>query len=1558
MRIEKYFLMTDYSLWEVILNGDSPIPTRVIDGVVQPVAPTTAEQILARKNELKARGTLLMRFGGNKETKKVQKALLKQQYENFTSLSSESLDQIHDRLQKLIKWITHTLIWRNKTNMEDQSLDDLFNSLKIYEAEVKSSSSTRPTTQNITFVSSQNTDSTNESISVVTNVFAASTKVLVSALPNVDTLNADDLEEMDLKWQMAMLTMRARRFLQMIRRNLEANGTTSIRFDMSKVKCYNCHMRGHFARECSLEYVKARLVVYQHNENVFEKVIKLLKLDVMLRDNALVELRKKFEKAEIERDELKLKLEIFQTSIKNLSKLLASQITDKTRLGYDNQVFTSTVFDCDELISSESDVSMPPSPVYDRYQSGEGYHDVPPPYSGTFMPHKPDLVFHDAPTVNEIVPTAFNVEPSTTKPNKDLSQSTRPSAPIIEDWVSDSEDESEGEPMPAQNAPSFIQTSKHIKTPRPYVKPGNPQHALKDKRVIDSGCSRHMTENISYLSNFGEINRGYVTFGKNPKGGKITGKGNQPNSSAGIQEHFDAGKAGEGNVQQYVLFPLWSTGSKDPQNTDSDATFEVKEPESEVHVSPSNSAKIKKHDDKTKREAKGKSHAELSTGVRNLSKDFEDFSSNNTNEVNAASTPVPAVEPNSTNSTNTFSVIGPSYNVVSSNFDLGGKSLYVDPSQYPDDPDMPALEDITYSDDEEDEEGIDYEEDFAPVARIEAIRLFLAYASFMGFMVYQMDVKSAFLYETIEEEVYVYQPLGIEDPDYPDKVYKVVKALYGLHQAPRAWYETLANYLLENGFYRGKIDQTLFIKRQKGDILLVQVYVDDIIFGSANKDLCKAFEKLMKDKFQISSMSELTFFLGLQVKQKEDGIFISQDKYVAEILRKFGLTDGKSASIPIDIEKLLLKDPDGEDVDVHTYSDYTGASLDRKSTTGGCQFLCCRLISWQCKKQTVVATSSTEAEYIAAASCCAQVYGFKIKIFAELARMGYEKPSTKLTFYKAFFSAQWNLVRNVDNPSKFYMYLRFQQLMINAQIADLSSYNTKYTSPALTQKVFANMRRVGKGFFRVYTSLFEGMLVPQQVHDDIDGATKDVAEPTSPSPTPATTPPQQELIYSPPHVAPTPPPSPHQSPIAQPSLPPPQQPPSHDAKISMTLINQLLETCATLTKKVGDLEQDKIAQAIEITKLKQRFRRLEKMRKLKASRRMHPNRGKIAELDANEDVTLEEVADEVTKDDDAEPAELKEIIKVVTTAKLMTEVVTAAAATTPATTIIAAPMPKASAPRRRKGVIIHDPEETATLSVIVHYEPKSKDKGKGILFEEPKPLKRQAQIEQDEAYARELEAELNANINWNKVIEQFKRKEKQDNAVMRYQALKRKPVTEAQERKNMMIYLKNMVGFKMDFFKGTRRRGKQSKSKSESSKQKAAKKQRIDEEVKELKTHLQIVPNDEDDVYTESTPLALKVHVVGYQIHTEHNKPYYKIIRADGTHQLFLSFISLLRNFDKEDLEMLWKIFQQRFASSELKNFSDDFLLNALKTMFENPNVEANIWKNQRGRYGLSKVKS
>ncbi|GJS41931.1 putative ribonuclease H-like domain-containing protein [Tanacetum coccineum] len=250
------------------------------------------------------------------------------------------------------------------------------------------------------------------------------------------------------------------------------------------------------------------------------------------------------------------------------------------------------------------------------------------------------------------------------------------------------------------------------------------------------------------------------------------------------------------------------------------------------------------------------------------------------------------------------------------------------------------------------EEGIDYDEVFASVARIKAIRMFLAYASYMGFMVYQMDVKSAFLYGQIEEEVYVCQPSGFEDLDHPNKVYKVVKALYGLHQALRAWYDTLANYLLCNSFQRGKIDQTLFIKRQKGHILLVQIYVDVIIFGSTKKELCDKFEKLMKDKFQMSSMGELTFFLGLQVQQKKKGIFISQDKYVHKILRKYNYTYVKSASTPTDLEKPLVQDGDANDVDEHLYRSMIGSLMYLTTSRPDIMFAVCACARFQVSPKT------------------------------------------------------------------------------------------------------------------------------------------------------------------------------------------------------------------------------------------------------------------------------------------------------------------------------------------------------------------------------------------------------------------------------------------------------------------------------------------------------------------------------------------------------------------------------------------------------------------------------
>ncbi|KAK6160510.1 hypothetical protein DH2020_003891 [Rehmannia glutinosa] len=323
--------------------------------------------------------------------------------------------------------------------------------------------------------------------------------------------------------------------------------------------------------------------------------------------------------------------------------------------------------------------------------------------------------------------------------------------------------------------------------------------------------------------------------------------------------------------------------------------------------------------------------------------------------------------------------------------------------------------------------------------------MFLAYVAHKNFIVYQMDVKSAFLNGLLEEEVYVEQPPGFEQKTLGDKVYKLKKALYGLKQAPRAWYDTLSQFLTDNGFTKGKVDRTLFRIQDGESILLVQIYVDDIIFGSTNKELCDKFSNLMQGKFEMNMMGELTFFLGLQVKQLKDGTFIYQTKYTKYLMKKFGMEEKSSMKIPMNTSVKMDMDADGKPVDQTRYraligsllyitasrpditfvvgvcarfqsapkeshmtqtkrilrylkgcqevglwypkypkkggfkligysdSDYVGCRVDRKSTSGTCQMLGNRLISWFSKKKNSIATSTAEAEYIAVGSCCAQV---------------------------------------------------------------------------------------------------------------------------------------------------------------------------------------------------------------------------------------------------------------------------------------------------------------------------------------------------------------------------------------------------------------------------------------------------------------------------------------------------------------------------------------------------------------------------------------------------------
>nr|GEW96582.1 ribonuclease H-like domain-containing protein [Tanacetum cinerariifolium] len=1012
MRIEQYFLMTYYSLWEVIINGDSLAPTVVIDGVVRPATILSADQKLASINELKARGN---------------------------------------------------------------------------------------PTQNLAFVSSSNTDSTTDSVSAATSISAVCAQLPVSSHPNIDSLSnavifsffasqstspqldnedlkqidVDDLEEMDLRWECRSPKDPIRTGAaepQKINAPVETSTSNALVSQCDGIGSYD------WSYQAEEEPANFSLIAITSSSSSF--------------DNEVQSCSKACSKAydQLHSQYDKLTVEFRKSQIDVLSYQAASQKHDKQGLGYS---------------SSENDFeSLSPSCPSDRLRPSGGYNVVPPPITGNFMPPKPDLVFHTAPIVVETNHSTFTVQLSPTKLAQDISHTTRPMAPIIKDWVSDSEDKSE--PNDLQSAPSFVQTSEHVKpsghsvqpveapilaatpkptspktncsgkrknrktsfvcksmdhlikdcnfhakpkdqpTPRNYahrgynkqhasstkkypqkhivlavvlikskpvyvtaVRPGNPQYVLKDKEVINSGCSWHMKGNMSYLSDFQELNGGYVAFGGNLKGGKILDfklpvesqvllrvprennmynvnlkdivpsgdltclfakatidesnlwhrrlghrikrefsvprtpqqngiaerknktiieaartmltysllpipflaeavntacyvqnrvsvtkphnktpyellhgrtpsigfmrpfgclvtilntldplgigptwlfdidsltrtmnyqpitAGNQSNPSACFQEEFDAEKAEEEAKQQYMLFPMWSTGSSNPQNKEGDVAFDGKEhdaekPESAVNLSPSNN--------------------------------FEDYSEDSSNNISAAGPIVLIAGQNCSNITNPISAAGPSHSNTSLTH---GKSSFRDASQPLE---MLEREDIAYSDNE----NVGAEADLN--------NLEISTTSNW----YQMDVKSAFLYGTIEEEVYVCQPLRFEDTDHPNKVYKVVKALYGLHQALRA----------------------------------------------------------------------------------------CQDKYVAEILKKFGLTEGKSASTPIDTKKPLLKDPDGEDVDVHIYRSMIGSLMYLSSSRPDIMFVVCACARFQ---QTVVATSSTEVEYVAGASCCAQV---------------------------------------------------------------------------------------------------------------------------------------------------------------------------------------------------------------------------------------------------------------------------------------------------------------------------------------------------------------------------------------------------------------------------------------------------------------------------------------------------------------------------------------------------------------------------------------------------------
>jgi hypothetical protein len=379
---------------------------------------------------------------------------------------------------------------------------------------------------------------------------------------------------------------------------------------------------------------------------------------------------------------------------------------------------------------------------------------------------------------------------------------------------------------------------------------------------------------------------------------------------------------------------------------------------------------------------------------------------------------------------------------------------------------------------------------YSQVEGLESIRILLAYATYHGFKLYQMDVKSAFLNGPIKEEVYVEQPPGFEDSEYPNHVYKLSKALYGLKQAPRAWYECLRDFFITNGFKVGKADPTLFTKTIAKDLFICQIYVDDIIFGSTNKSSCEEFSRIMIQKLEMSMMREFKYFIGFQIKQLQDGTFISQTKYIQDILKKFGIKDGKPIKTPmgtnghLDLDQANPKEvqlrvvkrimrylvytpkfglcyPKGSTFDLIGYSDadWAGCKIDRKSTSGTCQFLGRSLVSWASKKQNSIALSTAEAEYNATCHCCAQL----LWMWQTLRDYGYKLSKVPL------LCDNESAIRMADNPVEHsrtkhidirYHILRDHQQKGDIEIAYVNTQNQLadiFTKP-LDEKTFSKLR--------------------------------------------------------------------------------------------------------------------------------------------------------------------------------------------------------------------------------------------------------------------------------------------------------------------------------------------------------------------------------------------------------------------------------------------------------------------------------------------------------------------
>nr|GEX96654.1 putative ribonuclease H-like domain-containing protein [Tanacetum cinerariifolium] len=1141
--MQQYLQHEHYALWKVIEfgysyevpeNNPSTTTTSTTSGEKSGRTVTlTTEDMLKKKND----AVILKTFGGNEATKKMKKNLLKQQYGNFKAEGSETLEHTFTRLQVIVgqlqfmgveveqddlnqklltslapEWLMHTIVWRNMSDLDTMSLDDLYNHLKVYEAEVQNKS--KLNTQNMAFISSTSYSRGNDEVNTA-NVYTASSNVPTASVnvttANINQINEDDIEEMDIKWNMALLSMRADKFWKKTGKKISIQGSDVAGFDKSKVECFNCHKMGPFAREYRVGWDWS----YMENEEEDHALVAEAPIEFALMANTSTE-NKVFDNSLCSKD-CKKNNDSLNSKITDLTdklfdaknmiyhyKLALAQVESRLveykerEVKYIEKIRTLEYYDkgkkeCIEslrkelkslkqekeaidgklagLLTASKDLdNLIESQRSDKSKEGLGYTAIPPPTAQLYLSPKKDLSWTGLPDSSPITPKQF--------------------VKFVK--ASDSQSKSKTDEKETPKKPP-------VKDAKQYKKP--------NKKPNDSGCSRHMTGNISYLSDFEPFDRGYVSFGQG--GCQIIGKGTIKTGKLEFENVYfvkdlkhnlvrgPPTKCFENNHnctaclkgKQHKASCYNGGEFRNKELNDFCTQNGIKREFSNARTTQQNG--VAKRRNRSLIEAARTMLADaklpvtfwaeaINTACYVQNRVLVNKAHNKTpyELFNGRTLAIGFLKPfgchvmilNTLDNLGKFESKGDEgyflgYSMSSKAFRVFNKrTKRVEENMH-----------IEFLENKAIEKGygpnwlfdIDYltkSMNYVPV-----VDACTNSTNFLGTKVdARKDVKkdvSSLRYIVLPNWVYEEHLESIssqpQDPcntDAPESSGNsnptATSTNPSADQVETLTVETpiptIFNALQDPSWVEAMQEELLQFKIQN-----VWTLVD------YPKGLCREFEALMHEKFQMSAMGELNFFLGLQVLQKEDGIFLSQDKYVGDILKKFGYTDVRSSNTHMDKENPWGKEGTGKDVDLHLYrsmigslmylttsrpdimfavcacarhqvtpkechlhavkrifrylkghpklglwypkgspfdlvsfsdSDYGGATQDRKSTNRGCQFLGRRLISWQCKKQTIVATSTTKAEYVTAASCCGQV----LWIQNQLLDYGYNFINTKI----------------------------------------------------------------------------------------------------------------------------------------------------------------------------------------------------------------------------------------------------------------------------------------------------------------------------------------------------------------------------------------------------------------------------------------------------------------------------------------------------------------------------------------------------------------------------------